>query len=223
MKKARDLIIDMATITVAVAAVVLAVRAFLPTSAVFPEIAQPDREVFDLWPELLSGGHALGPADAALTIVEFGDYECPACRGSHRVFTEFLARHPGEVRFVYRHWPLDVHPFAHSAARAAECAGEQGAFWGFHNSLYEDRDWVGDAFERFAAKSGVEDLERFRRCAADRSRTPVIERDIVLARAVGGLGTPTVVANGVLLGRLPTPERLEALLEDARRGRLAPP
>ena len=85
--------------------------------------------------EIPPGAPSTGPADAPVTIVEFTDYQCPYCHRAQGVIDQVLARYPGKVRLVHMEFPLDGHPEAVPAARAARCAGEQGKFWEFHRSL----------------------------------------------------------------------------------------
>ncbi len=84
--------------------------------------------------------HAIGPADAAVTVVEYGDFECPNCKQAAPVVKLLLGRFAGRVRFVYRHFPLEeVHPHALRAAEAAEAAGAQGKFWPMHDLLFDNQ------------------------------------------------------------------------------------
>jgi protein-disulfide isomerase len=92
--------------------------------------------------------HVRGPANAALTVIEYGDFQCPYCARAHLVLTE-LAEDQGEelggIRLVFRHLPLaDFHPLAGQAAEAAEAAGAQGKFWDMHDALFEEQDNIED-------------------------------------------------------------------------------
>src|SRR5947209_17279648 len=85
--------------------------------------------------------HILGPETAAVTLVEYGDYECPYCGLAHPIVKELLRRLRDQLRFAYRHFPLtQVHPHAVHAAPAAEAAGRQGKFWEMHDTLFENQD-----------------------------------------------------------------------------------
>ncbi|MCI4062032.1 DsbA family protein [Micromonospora sp. R77] len=85
--------------------------------------------------------HARGPVDAPVTIVEYGDFQCPFCGAAHRNLTELLRQRGELVRLVYRHFPIaNVHPYAESAAEATEAAGRRGRFWELHDWLYEHQD-----------------------------------------------------------------------------------
>ncbi len=88
--------------------------------------------------------HLRGTRDATVTLLEYGDYECPHCAGAAPVVLQLLERSAGSLRFVWRHLPLpDVHPNAALAAEAAEAAGAQGDFWGMHDRLFERQDDLG--------------------------------------------------------------------------------
>ena len=95
---------------------------------------------FELAAPVLATDHSLGPSDAAVTLVEYGDFECPNCKQAAPVVKLLLSHFIGRLRVVYRHFPLEeVHPHALSAAKAAECAGGQGKFWPMHDVLFENQ------------------------------------------------------------------------------------
>src|SRR5215470_16263136 len=93
--------------------------------------------------EIKGGGHFRGPENAQLTLVEFGDYECPSCGAYHPFVKEILNRYPEKLRLEFHHYPLiSVHPNAMMGAMAAEAAGEQGHYWEMHDALFEhQREW----------------------------------------------------------------------------------
>jgi Na+/H+ antiporter NhaA len=140
--------------------------------------------------------HIRGPAEAPVTLVEYGDFECPYCGRAEPIVRELLAGH-GDVRYVFRHLPLtDVHANAQMAAEAAEAAGEQGLFWEMHDRLLDHqdqlrpRDLVGHAEEL-----GL-DVERFRRALRRHTFAGRIARDVESAELSGVSGTPTFFVNG---------------------------
>jgi protein-disulfide isomerase len=91
----------------------------------------------DLTDDVVPTDHTRGPEHAPVTIVEYGDFECPNCKQAKPAVEIVLNRYPEQVRFVYRHFPLtDVHPHALAAAEVAECAGAQGKFWEMHETLF---------------------------------------------------------------------------------------
>lgn len=154
----------------------------------------------EAWEQYAEAGHRLGPKDAAVTIVEFGDYQCPFCRSAASQLEAILTEYSGEVTLVYRHLPLAVHDQAYAAARAAECAGHQGKFWQLHNLLYSDGSWMtGDPLAGFVAlaeQAGVPNTERFQVCVSDEKIVPAVEADKLAAAQVGFTGTPSFLVNG---------------------------
>jgi protein-disulfide isomerase len=140
--------------------------------------------------------HVRGSPDAGLTLVQYGDYECPYCRSAAHVIPRLLERFGDDLRFVSRHFPLpDVHPNAALAAEAAEAAGAQGKFWEMHDLMYErqDRLQLGDLL-RYAAELGL-DVGVFE---ADLSGARFADRvagDVAGAEAAGVAGTPTFFIN----------------------------
>lgn len=174
------------------------------------------------WAELIREGHSIGPSDAPLTVVEFGDFECPSCRWyAHNVLDSLRARYPHAVRVVYRHLPLTaIHRFAYPAARAAECAAEQGRFAMFHDALFAKADSLGlKGFDSFARETGVADLDAFTACNAKSAPVANIERDRQVAAALGISATPTVIVNARRYARPPELAVLEAMARASVRGR----
>jgi Na+/H+ antiporter NhaA len=140
--------------------------------------------------------HLRGPVDAPVTVVEYGDFECPYCGRAEPVVRELLQDF-GDVRYVWRHLPLnDVHPNAQRAAEAAEAAGAQGAFWEMHDLLFEHQDdlRVPD-LRRYAEQLGL-DLDRFDEDMRRRAGAPRIAEDVDSADLSGVSGTPTFFING---------------------------
>ena len=95
----------------------------------------------DLTVPVAATDHVLGPEHAPVTVVEYGDFECPNCKQAAPAVKLLMQRFPERVRFVYRHFPLEsLHPHALQAAEAAECAGEQGQFWQMHDLLFANQE-----------------------------------------------------------------------------------
>lgn len=169
------------------------------------------------WIRYSATGHRIGPLTARVTILEFADFECPACRS---FATGALAgiRHlyPNDVALVYRYWPLKYHHLAYPAAHAAECAAAQDRFEAFHDALYREQDSLGlKSFPAFAAESRVPDPVAFDRCLNATVRVPAIELDIAAAKALNGHGTPTIIVNGLVLSTVPDSAGLEHLVRSA--------
>jgi protein-disulfide isomerase len=215
MSKLRGVVVDGATLAAAAAAVAVAVSVI--TDRRGPGMFEREDRVISGWESLLERGHRLGSEDPRLTIVEFGDYQCPACRSMHSVLDAFVDEHRDEVALVYRHWPLEQHADARPAARAAECAANQSRFWEYHRALYTQR-WTPASFLDLAGDAGIENLDAFALCVSSNEPVAGIEADVQAALELDGLGTPTLVLNGVLLGKMPSTDDLREHLERAQRG-----
>jgi protein-disulfide isomerase len=141
--------------------------------------------------------HILGPADAPVTLVEYGDYECPHCGAAHPIVKLVLEHFGDSVRFVFRHFPLtEVHPNAEPAAESAEFCGAHGRFWEMHDGIYENQDRLGLPL-LFALANALGQSE------ADLRQDLVngVHRDKVKADFLGGIrsgvnGTPSFFING---------------------------
>jgi protein-disulfide isomerase len=158
---------------------------------------------------------SIGPADAPVTIIEFSDYQCPFCQSWYQqVFEQLLASYPGQIRFVYRDLPLPMHPEALPAAEAADCAGEQGAYWEYHDALFNQQHGLGhDAYEEYAADLGL-DAQAFADCLDSQRYQAEVQADASDAAKVGIDGTPAFVINGrVLIGAQPFAQ-FQALIDE---------
>ena len=142
--------------------------------------------------------HTRGPKDAPVTLVKYGDYECPYCGQAHPVLKELQERVGEQVSFVFRHFPLDsVHPRARRAAQAAEAAASQGRFWDMHDLLYENQSKLSEEdLMRYAAELGL-DLRRFKEDLANDHHAWRIEEDRLGGNRAGVEGTPGFFVNGV--------------------------
>lgn len=137
-----------------------------------------------------------GPADAPVTLVEYGDYECPACQYAYGEVEKLLEAEGHNVRFVFRHFPLmAVHPQAMAAALAAEAAGHQGEFWEMHRKLFESRGQLDHAQIRtYAAELGLE-LDEFARDIKNKGIESRIRQQRLEGARSGVNGTPTFFIN----------------------------
>ena len=143
--------------------------------------------------------HVIGPANAPVTVVHYGDYECPGCQKKHRAIEKMARELLDGVRLVYRHFPLvNVHPHALRAAEAAEAAAAQGKFWEMSRLLYLHPDQLKDKdLHTYAEEIGL-DLERFAREMASHSYTEQILQDRYFSLNHGITGAPTTFINDVL-------------------------
>jgi protein-disulfide isomerase len=140
--------------------------------------------------------HFRGPEEAPVTLVEYGDFECPYCGQAEPVVRELLSG-SGDVRYVWRHLPLtDVHPNAQLAAEASEAAARQGAFWKMHDRLFDHQDALRPAdLIAYANQLGL-DLDRFREDLARHTGAVRVAEDVDSADLSGVSGTPTFFVNG---------------------------
>jgi protein-disulfide isomerase/uncharacterized membrane protein len=178
------------------------------------DVQAADRKFYDLYTKLpvLSTADALGPAthvkgnaDAPVTIVEFSDFECPACGHAFGDLRELIRSRP-DVKLVFRHFPLDsrcnpgmqqqLHPDACLAAAAAECAGRLGRFWEYHDMLFEHQKALDrDSLFRYAREVGL-DIPAFRACLDDPATMDGIAADVAAGMRLGVESTPTIFING---------------------------
>ncbi|HEY6017825.1 MAG TPA: Na+/H+ antiporter NhaA [Gaiellaceae bacterium] len=165
----------------------LRIRALLGTAEVIVDLAVPVDPERD---------HIRGPEDAPVTLVEYGDFECPYCGRAEPAIRELLADR-GDVRYVWRHLPLnDVHPHAQLAAHAAEAAAAQDAFWPMHDLLLERQDALRPPdLLRHAEELGL-DVDRFAEDLRKRAYAGRIAEDVDSADLSGVSGTPTFFVNG---------------------------
>ncbi|MBI4549708.1 MAG: DsbA family protein [Candidatus Omnitrophica bacterium] len=159
-----------------------------------------------------------GPVAAPVTIAEYSDFQCPSCRVVQPVVSEILAKFPGRVRLLFRHFPLRGHPNSPLAHQSAECAAEQGKFWEYHDRLYQDQAvWspLPDplaAFLQFAAELGL-DSERFGRCLESPAAAERIQADYASGKSAGVQSTPTfLIGNRMLVGSKQFFEQADGLI-----------
>ena len=143
-----------------------------------------------------SRDHVQGRPDAPVTLVEYGDYECPFCGRAYPVVKRLQREYGDRLRFVWRHFPRPEHPHGVIAAEAAEAAGAQGKYWEMHDALFAHQDALGRAdLERYAADLGL-DVERFKRDLDSHTLHQRVGEDLEHAVHSGAHGTPTFFVNG---------------------------
>jgi protein-disulfide isomerase len=170
--------------------------------------------------------HMEGPADAAITLEEFGDFQCPPCGATHPVLKQMEREFGPKIRIIFREFPLvPAHEHALAAARAAEAAGLQGKFWPMHDLIYDNqKSWsnvfdVRPVFEGYAKQIGL-DLDRYRNDLGGDAVHQRITEDGKRARSLNVTGTPTVFLNGTEVP-FPSlaPEKLRQLIQDELKGK----
>jgi protein-disulfide isomerase len=141
--------------------------------------------------------HVIGPVTAAVTLLEYGDYECPFCGAAHPIVKHVREIVGDDLRFAYRHFPLtQIHTHAYQAAEAAEAAGAQGRFWEMHDTLFENQDRLGlrDLIS-YADALGL-DLDRFVTEMRNGMYAGRLREDFMSGIRSGVNGTPTFFVNG---------------------------
>lgn len=141
-----------------------------------------------------------GPRDAKILIVEFSDFQCPACRVAETTLRQLLELYDGKIHFIFKHYPLRMHPWAKPAALAAECAGRQGKFWEYHDRLYDrQEDWTNAKVENFLAGYARDlklDIPAWKTCRASPDAAAALAADMKDGDNAWIGGTPTFFVNG---------------------------
>jgi protein-disulfide isomerase len=166
------------------------------------------------WQQHLAKGFRMGPAEAPVQLLEFADLECPYCATLHRDLKALGERYPTQVAWSYVHFPLPMHRFAEPAARAAECAGNQGRFAPMLDVLYEQQHEFGlKPWSEMAKEAGVVDLGTFETCVLRKDVVPRVAAGKELGKVLDLKGTPTLLVNGWKLGRTPSLDGLDAMVK----------
>jgi protein-disulfide isomerase len=160
--------------------------------------------------------HAQGPADAPVTLVEYGDYECPYCGAAYPILKAVQKRLGDELRFVFRNFPLkQAHPHAELAAEAAEAAAVQGRFWEMHDALFENQTRLGQALITTLAERLNLDVPTFEADLAARKFQARVKHDFMGGVRSGVNGTPSLFINGERYDEGWDEESLVAVLRSA--------
>lgn len=167
---------------------------------------------------LNSTDHVLGPVSATVTVIEYGDFECPYCRTAYPAVKILLNHFQDRVRFVFRHFPVvEMHPHAERAAESAETAGVQGRFWPMHDLLFENQQHLGEEYLRQYALQARLDLQDYDRDMSSRIHLSFIREQMSGGKQQGARGTPTFFVNGVMedvsFGMEPLYKAIEANLQ----------
>ena len=161
---------------------------------------------------LSPGGASKGSEGAVVTIVEFADFECPYCSTIGSLLDEMVAAFPGQVRVVFKHFPLSFHQKAQKASEAAMCAQAQGHFWEYHDILFAHQDKLGvEHLKRYAEELKL-DGKQFQTCLDSSQFEGVISDDLQAGQSAGVKGTPSIYVNGLLMEALDS-ESLKRAIE----------
>jgi protein-disulfide isomerase len=161
-------------------------------------------------------GPSSGNPDAPVTIVEFSDFECPYCRAAQPVLKAIMERWPGRVRHVFKHFPLDRHPHAMQAARAAVCADRQDRFWAMHDTIFAGADELSETSLRAAAGGAGLRIEEFDNCMRSEEPADHVRKDMLVGRTAGVTGTPAFFVNGELVPAAALESAIERSLGGSR-------
>jgi protein-disulfide isomerase len=166
-----------------------------------------------------AGSPAQGPADAKVTMVEFVDFECPFCgRYAHDTLPRIRREYGDRIRYVSRQFPLEIHPDAPAAARAAVCAQEQGRYWELHDLLFAHQDALGRRdLARYAREAGI-DAAPFASCMRSQAAEAVVQHDLADGRRYGVTGTPAFFVDGRLISGAQPYAQFRAALDAALSG-----
>lgn len=166
-----------------------------------------------------TGWHSGEAKDStAVTIVEFSDFQCPACRAAAAALRVVLEEQPAKVILAYHHLPLEaIHPHAFAAGVAFECAAEQGRGRQMHDTLFDGQSEIGKSpWAAYAARAGVPDLVRFDTCLAGPAAPVRVRADAAMARSLGFRNTPTLVVGRFQVIGAVGADSIRALVRSAR-------
>ncbi|MEP6779233.1 MAG: DsbA family protein [Gemmatimonadaceae bacterium] len=168
------------------------------------------------WREFAVGENWIGDRKAPVTIVEFADFECPACKTLETRLHEAAQKHPKEFAVLYRHFPLEIHPFSQISAIASECAARQNRFAQMHDSLFSNQTSFGKKpWTEIALTAGVSDTARFALCMTDSKISAKVAEDRAAGGRLGVTGTPSLLINEIRVTGAPSPLILDSLIAKA--------
>ncbi len=196
---ARPLQSELTAAQATIAAQVAAADAHEKAAAAQAEAVQAEQQEVRRYDVPIDDDPIRGSQDAAITIIEFSDYECPFCRRWHQeVLPQIQAKYGDQVRHVYRDFPLySIHPNAGPAAEAANCAGDQDRYWEFSDRLFSGERALGrETYETFARDLDL-DLATFTQCLDDQRHKDEVDADFAYASELGVRSTPTFFINGL--------------------------
>jgi protein-disulfide isomerase len=208
-------------IGISVLTLVLVIGAALMFGGTSSSSAQNAKPISNMSALVHKDSHEIN-AHSKVTLVEFGDFQCPACGAEYPIVTQLLSTYKGKINFVFRNFPLQQHQNSHIAAEAAEAAGAQGNFFGMYNLLYENQNTWADSTDPMKyytqyAKELHLDIKKFTSDVNSKKYANKIQTDINDGYAVNVNATPTFFLNGVpIQGGLPYNDfksRIDAALQ----------
>lgn len=146
---------------------------------------------------ITSEDHSRGPSNAKITFLTYTDFECPGCKGFHATMNQLIQAYPNDVRWILRHFPLNIHTKSRTEAQAAECASEQGKFWEFADKIFNvtlSNDRLDlDKLPDYASEVGL-DVNKFKSCLESEKYKDKVQKNYEDAISVGAEGTPYFLA-----------------------------
>jgi protein-disulfide isomerase len=169
-----------------------------------PQQPTPEEQapVIDMNQIDLTGQPMLGEEDAAITIIEFSDFQCPYCsRAANGPVKEVIKNYvdTGKAKLYFMNYPLGFHQYAQAAAEASECANEQGRFWEMHDKIFENQGSLSQESLVTWAKELKLDMNMFNTCLNDGKYKQEVQKDMAIAQSAGVQGTPSFLINGNLI------------------------
>jgi protein-disulfide isomerase len=162
-----------------------------------------------------------GPLNAQVKVVEYADYECPYCQQVYPTLQKLESEYKGKVAFAYKDMPLPMHSHAQKAAEAAQCAGEQGKYWEYHDVLFSNKELELPALKQDAAALKL-DTSAFDKCLDSDQTAPKIKSELQEAQNLGIQGTPAFFINGRFLSGAVGYDQLRAAIEEELASATAP-
>ncbi|HYF96497.1 MAG TPA: thioredoxin domain-containing protein [Patescibacteria group bacterium] len=170
--------------------------------------------------EAKTSEHKKGAGNKGVTLIEYGDFQCPACKSYYPMVKQIKESYGDDITFQFRHFPLtQIHPHAFAASRAAEAAGKQDKFFDMHDMLYENQDsWTSQSnvttiFEGYAQQLGL-NMEQFKADVLNAETAAVINADLKAGNAIGASSTPTFVLNGSKIENPQSFDEFKKLIDD---------
>lgn len=156
----------------------------------------------------------MGASDAAVTVIEFADYQCPYCRQEEPTMKKMRDEFKDKVKYSYRDFPLPMHQYARKAAEASRCAGEQGQYWAYHDKLFSngEQDLAVPGLKATARALKL-DGDKFDKCLDSGAETAAVEKDFEQGKDLGITGTPTMYVNGYVISGAASADVLRQLIQ----------
>lgn len=165
--------------------------------------------------------HIVGKKNSKVALVEYGDFQCPACKSYYPIVKQIKEEYSDKISFQFKHFPLvQIHPNAFVSSRAAEAAGKQGKFFEYHDLLYENQDsWAqstspNSIFESYAQQLNL-NLDQFKKDMVSEEVANIINADVKSAQAIGGNSTPTFAINGKKIDNPKTLDEFKKVIDEA--------